>query len=344
MSLYQRAGSPNWYYSFTLDGVRFRGSTGCTARAQALQVEAEARHRAKAQRRRKDPWRLRDCFGAYWVEHAKFARDFAAIEAKLDALSRLLGKNTLISELTNADLMDYRAARQREGLQAHSVNRDFAYLKAALRHAHQMHGQEVAPIAWKAIKAKEPPHRIRFLSRDEYARLLAVCDDGLAKIVKLAVATGLRKTNLLQLEWQQVDLASGLVTVKLKGNKIGRVKLTPASKAALVAGVEDRRGRVFETKNFRKRWEKAVADAKLEDFRFHDLRHTFASWARMAGADIADICEAMHHSSVSVTMRYAHIEPEEHTTAFDRISQQVWSHSASQSGQKRRNSAKISKN
>lgn len=340
MSLYRRKGSPFWQYSFTLGGVRFRGSTGRTCRQEAAQVEAEERHKAKHARRNADPWRLRDCFGAYWMEHAKFARDASAILAKLDALSRLLGKNTLIAHITNADLMDYRAARQREGLQAHSVNRDFAYLKAALRHAHTMHGQQVPPIAWRQIRAKEPPHRVRFLSRDEYARLLAVCDDGMARIVKLAVATGLRKSNLLQLDWSQVDLASNMITVPVKGNKLHRVKLTPAAKAALVAGVEQRRGRVFDTRNFRKRWDKAVAEAQLADFRFHDLRHTCATWMRMAGADLADICEALGHSSVTVTMRYAHIEPEHHVTAFDRISDRVWSHSQSQSPEKRRNSAK----
>jgi integrase len=88
---------------------------------------------------------------------------------------------------------------------------------------------------------------------------------------------------------------------------------------------------VFDTTNFRRRWQNAVKRAGLENFRFHDLRHTFASWARMSGADLADICEALGHSNISVTMRYAHIEPAQHKTAFDRISEMVWSHSESQS-------------
>jgi integrase len=66
--------------------------------------------------------------------------------------------------------------------------------------------------------------------------------------------------------------------------------------------------------------EKALNAGDVEDFRFHDLRHTFASWARQAGADIADICEALGHASISMTMRYAHIKPDEHLTAFDRVS------------------------
>ena len=86
--------------------------------------------------------------------------------------------------------------------------------------------------------------------------------------------------------------------------------------------------------NFRSRWQRAVKAAELVDFRFHDLRHTFASWARMAGADLADICEALGHSDISVTMRHAHIEPIEHRTAFDRFSEGVWAQSETQTAMK----------
>lgn len=335
MSLYKRKGSPFWQYSFAVNGVRFRGSTGCEGKREAQIVEAEKRHEAKNRRTREQPWRLREVFGAYWQEHAKNKKDADGIFRKLTALSRLLGPDKMMADLTNADLMDYRSARRREGLEAHSVNRDFAYLKAALRHANQMHSKPLPALAWAKLRADEPHHRIRFLSRKEYGQLLDQCDEGLQRIVKVAVATGLRKSNLLNLDWREVDLASGLITVTVKGDKQHRVKLTAATKAALVAGVNERKGKVFDTRNFRKRWDNAVQDAGLEDFRFHDLRHTCATWMRMAGADLADICEALGHSSVTVTMRYAHIEPEHHITPFDRISERVWSQSASHTEEKK---------
>jgi integrase len=193
-----------------------------------------------------------------------------------------------------------------------------------------MHGQQIPALAWSRIKLPEPPNRIRFLSRDEYAFLLSVCDPELQKLVKMAVATGLRKANLLYLDWREVDLSSSRITVAVKGDHMHSVRLTSEARAAL-ATVTDRRGKVFDTTNFRRRWQNAVKRAGLENFRFHDLRHTFASWARMSGADLADICEALGHSNISVTMRYAHIEPAQHKTAFDRISEMVWSHSESQS-------------
>lgn len=329
MSLYQRPGSPFWQYSFTFNGARFRGSTGETDKRKAEIVEAERRYEAANRRTHKDPWRLRDCFGAYWNEHAKHKRSSMFVFRKLDALSRILGKDTLITDLTNANILDYRAKRRGEGLQPQSINRDFNCLKAALNHARVMHGQPIPPLAWKHLRAKEPPNRTRFLSRDEYQQLIFVSDPELQRIIRFAVATGLRKDNVLSLDWSEVDLSSAMVTVTVKGDKLHSVKLTSELRAMLSTTTK-RKGKVFDTMNFRRRWARAVKDAELHNFRFHDLRHTFASWARMAGADLADICEALGHSDISVTMRYAHIEPLEHKTAFDRVSEGVWAHSASQ--------------
>lgn len=333
MPVNQREGSPFWQYSFTINGVRFRGSTGCTSKREAELVEAEKRHEARNRRTHKDPWRLRDCFGAYWNEHAKHKRAGMFVFRKLDALSRILGKDILLTDLTNAMLIEYRAKRRGEGLQAHTVNRDFACLKAAMNHARTLHGQEVAVIDWKRLKIKEPHHRIRFLSQDEYQALIAASDPELQRIIRFAVATGLRKDNILSLDWREVDLSSARVTVLIKGDKLHSIRITPEVRAMLATETE-RKGRVFDTRQFRTRWERAVKTAELDDFRFHDLRHTFASWARMAGADLADICEALGHSDVSVMMRYAHIEPINHRTAFDRVSEGVWSQSETQSARK----------
>ncbi len=330
MSLYRRTGSPFWQYSFAVNGVRFRGSTGCASKRDAQIVEAGKRHEIKQRRKHIDAFRLRDCFGAYWDEHAKHTRSAKFVFGKLAALTRILGRETLMNDLTNANLLDYRAKRRGEGLEPHSVNRDLAILKAALNHANQLHGQQIPALAWKRIKVAEPPNRTRFLKQEEFAALIEASDPGLQLIIRFAVATGLRKANVLSLDWREVDLSGAMVTVTVKGDKTHSVALTPELRAALATD-RQRIGKVFDTTNVRKRWEKAVRDAGLEDFRFHDLRHTFASWARQSGADLADIKDALGHSSVAVTMRYAHIEAGQHKTAFDRVAGAVWSHSASQS-------------
>lgn len=343
MSLFRREGSPYWQYSFTVNGVRFRGSTGREGKREAQLVEAELRQQAKDKRTYSDAFRLRECFGSYWNEHAKHKRSAKFVFQKLDALSRILGAETLITDLTNAKVMDYVAKRRgeqaRKGakseeqkaklIQAHSINRDLSILKAALNHVNQLHGQQIPALAWKRLRTKEPEHRTTFLKQEEYAALIAASDPGLQLIIRFACATGLRKANILKLDWKEVDLSASLVTVTVKGDKTHTVRLTPDLRAALSL-INHREGQVFNTVNFRKRWYAALKAAGLEGFRFHDLRHTFASWARIAGADLADIKDALGHSSVAVTMRYAHIEPETHQTAFDRVSGAVWSHSETQ--------------
>lgn len=343
MSLYRRENSPFWQYSFTLNGVRFRGSTGRESKREAQAVEAEIRHKAKQRRTHSDVFRIRECFGAYWNEHASHKRSADFIFQKLDTLSRILGAETMITDLTNAQIMDYIAKRRGEQarkcakseehkqarIQAHSVNRDLSILKAALNHANQLHGQQIPALAWKRLRTPEPPARTRFLRQEEYAALIEAADPALRLIIRFACATGLRKANILNLDWNEVDLSASLVTVNVKGDKTHTVKLTPDLRAAL-ATINHREGLVFMVTNFRKRWYAALKTAGLEGFRFHDLRHTFASWARISGADLADIKDALGHSSVAVTMRYAHIEPETHQTAFDRVSASVWSHSATQ--------------
>lgn len=319
MPVYRRSGSPFWWYSFTIGGRRFRGSTGRTAKREAEEVERDERHRLKQPAGRE--WSLLAVLNAYWAEHARFKRTAGMIETHLAELQSGLGGATIASRITPGALMDYRARRRGTGVQAHSVNREFAYLRAALEHCRQ-HGVQMPAIDWKKLKATEPPGRVRFLSREEYGRLMAAAHESLRPIILCAVTTGLRYGDIYRLDWRQIQLGERVIQIKrTKANKALTIRIGGALMAALsTTPPERRRGKVFTWTGFRRRWEKALRLADVEDFRFHDLRHTFASWARQAGADLADICEALGHSSITMTMRYAHIKPDEQITAFDRVS------------------------
>ena len=98
---------------------------------------------------------------------------------------------------------------------------------------------------------------------------------------------------------------------------LGQMAAERTRAAAQLHRLPGARERVFDRTGFRRRWDSAIKAANLDNVRFHDLRHTFASWARIAGADLATIMEALDHSHISVTMRYAHINPQTHRTAFD---------------------------
>ena len=319
MAVYQRADTPFWWYDFTVNGRRFRGSSGATGKQAAKAVEAVRRQEAAVATPQSGRWRVRTMTGTYLEAHAQHLPSAYTIGYQLENLNSGLGPNLFISELTGEHVINYRAKRRGAGLANASVNRELALLKACINFAATYYGQARPSIVWKGLLLKEPAGRTRFLSTTEYNALMAACDDELRTMILVAVATGLRRDNIESMEWAQINLDHGVASVTLKGGAAHSVKLNAAVVAAL-ARSNDRTGKVFKQPNKRKRWEKARTDARLVDFRFHDLRHTFASWARLAGADIAAICEAMHHSDVKMTMRYAHLTPDSKLTAFDAVS------------------------
>lgn len=336
MPLYRRSGSPFWQYDFTVNGQRFRGSTGETGKREAAKVEDDHKQSAKrslGQRRRE--WNVEMLCAVYWGERAQHKASSATILGQLAQVRRHLGKDRKLSSLTNASIMDYRAKRRGDGLQQQSINREVTILRAAMRYVAEVHGVNVPALKWAALRHDEPSPRQRYLTFEEWANLLAVAHPSIKPILICAVTTGLRKANILTLDWSRVRLSSRRIALTVKGNKIHEVRIVPLLAAALSA-MPDRKGRVFDTRNFEKRWRQAVKDAGLDDFRFHDLRHTFASWARQNGADISDVKEALGHSDISMTMRYAHIRPDAENTAFDRVSDALMAQSAPQSLQERR--------
>lgn len=333
MPVRKRTGSPFYQYSFSINGRRFRGSTRAKTERQAKEVERDQYQRLKKSLAPKADWDLQTVLSTYWHEHAKMTPSSFDIETAFANAQRLLGKGKKTSELTNGDLMDYRARRRGERPRkkkdgapygrfptANSINREFAYLHAAYRHCHRYHKQPMPGIEWKELKAKEPTWRRRFLGRDDEApAFLSALQPHAREIVICAIVTGLRRSNVIGLEWEQVSLSERTIAVTVKGGAEHVVKIAPALMAILSTRAK-RTGRVFDATNFSRHWYAAIKTAGLKNFRFHDLRHTFASWARKAGADLPTLKEALHHSDISMTMRYANVEPDEVETTFDRVS------------------------
>lgn len=328
MSLYQREGSPFWWYDFTVNGQRFRGSTGKETKREAKKVEDDEKRRARDGNKRPAEWRLHDLCRTYYDQHARDKRSAPTILYQLAKLRDIIGKDRRLLSITNATMMDFRQAREREGVSVSSVNREIVILRAAMRFAAEMHEIPVPRLSWTKLMKEEPPHRIRFLSFDEYRALVDSAHVQLRPIIICAVTTGLRKDNILRLDWSQVKLGHRVIQTAIKGNKAHTVRISNQLSAILSTTAPDARtGIVFPCPNFEKRWRAAVKAAAITDLRFHDLRHTFASWARQSGADLADLKEGMGHSDISMTLRYAHIKPDSTETAFDRVSDAIASQS-----------------
>jgi integrase len=220
-----------------------------------------------------------------------------------------------------------RAKKERTGA---AVNRELATLRAMFSKA----------VAWELIEKNpasrvkdfpEPPGRNEFLSVEQATALLKGCHAHLKPIVLCALETGMRKGEILGLKWR--DIRGGLIYLTADRTKNGKPREIPVSDR-LVAELkrlkeEQGKGKVVAATGlvFRSRWtfkrpgsavrdfRDAWAAAKLQagipaSFRFHDLRHTVASWLKMSGADDYTVMEILGHSDFAMMKRYAHLTPE----------------------------------
>jgi integrase len=146
-------------------------------------------------------------------------------------------------------------------------------------------------------------------------------------LVIVALNTGLRRGELFNLIWTDVDLRDKRLTVQGQGSKSGNTRYVPLNDEALSTleawrnGTKNH-GLVFPSpvtgerlNNVRKSWGGIIRKAKIQKFRFHDLRHTFASKLVMAGVDLNTIRELLGHSTMEMTLRYAHLAPEHKAAA-----------------------------
>jgi integrase len=174
-------------------------------------------------------------------------------------------------------------------------------------------------------RPREPRGRVRFLSEDERTRLIAACransEDMLYPLVMLALGTGARQGELMRLRWSDLDLQRRRAVLQetKNGERRTLVLSSPVLEALREWGTVRQLGSdlVFPGRRAtsfpRHAWEKALEVSALEDFTFHGLRHTFASYLAMSGATLAELADALGHKTLAMVKRYAHLS-EQHTS------------------------------
>jgi len=156
----------------------------------------------------------------------------------------------------------------------------------------------------------------------------------LTTIVLLALNTGMRKGEIFNLDWRDVDLVGAQVTVRGEGAKSGQTRYIPLNSEAVDvltswrATTTQPDGYVFPGRgdsddgrldDVKKAWLPVVKAAKLQMFRFHDLRHSFASKLVMAGVDLNTVRELLGHADLKMTLRYSHLAPEHKAAAVAKL-------------------------
>jgi integrase len=207
-----------------------------------------------------------------------------------------------------------------------TTNRYLAALAHALSVAVQEWGWLDDSPMRKIRKPTEPRGRVRFLSDDERERLLKACEESdspyLYTVVVLALSTGARKSEIMNLKWKDVDLNRNRITLEETKNHERRILPLAGHALQLVKDMASVRRidthLLFSSSapdrpaDVRYHWNTALRKAGIENFRFHDLRHTAASALAMNGASLAEIADVLGHKTLQMVKRYAHLS-EAHT-------------------------------
>ena len=251
----------------------------------------------------------------------------------------------LLSDLTSSliseqrDLLCERVTIRKTKISNARVNRYMAALSTAISTAvKEWEWMEDNPLR-KIPKLKEPRGRVRYLSDEERELLLTACRDShntdLYLTVILAMSTGGRQSEIWGLRWEFVDLQNGFVT--FEETKNDEPRSVPLAGHAFELMMERSKVPRIDTdlvfpspKNpqnhfdFRSPFLKALKEAQIANFRWHDLRHCAASYLVMAGVDMRTVAEILGHKTLQMTQRYTHLSPEHLKDAVAKMNHKIF--------------------
>jgi integrase len=264
-----------------------------------------------------------------YVENYRGQKCFSRLKYYLMVEYRAAFGDRRLSEISYLDLETYRNRRKATPTRTgkprtdSTVNRQISTLRHMLNKAVEWGMLEISPFnngSWLLLK--ENNHRLRFLTESEIEALLKACDDlktyHLKPILETALLTGMRRGELLSLKWEQIR--NGVIY--LTETKSGKARQIPINDRLAEVLKEVRRGNQLKSPyvfcdsqgrrfmEVKRSFASACRKAGIEAFRFHDLRHTFASELFMIGASLKAVQELLGHASLAMTMRYAHLSHE----------------------------------
>jgi integrase len=237
---------------------------------------------------------------------------FFGADAPFDGITKALLSEALEDYADTEGRLNRGGKTMRAGRPSNStVNRRLAVFRAIYLKARDEWDVPVSNIVFKVHKRKEPKERVRHCTVAQAKAILEALPERGQLVVGFALATGCRKDEIATLEWPRVNYETMQAEVFTKDGGTRFVDLNAAALNVLARCTrpkpDDPCQLVFDTTNLRKDWEAAVVAAGLTDFRFHDLRHTAATWVGRAGADITSVMRMLGHSRVETTMKYRHV-------------------------------------
>ena len=328
MSLYRRKDSASWWVK--LPAIRGESGPLQVSTGTAEKRKAQEFHdRLKAERWEQEklgakPRRTWEEAALKFLDETTHKRTHERDKSILRWLDDHLGGRYL-DEIDRALIDHIKATRAKLATQS-TANRYLAVIRTVLRKAcHEWEWTERVP---KVSLFQEQEGRIRALTQEEFGRLLKELPPHLADMALFSVATGLRQGNVRLLEWSQVDLVRLHAWITPEKHKNGRAHAVPLNEVAMnvlqkqigkhPAYVFVYRGQPVVSVST-KAWTNALERAGIENFRWHDLPHTFATWHRQAGTPTHELQRLGGWKTLSMVERYAHVAPEGLQAAASRL-------------------------
>lgn len=327
--IYKR-GNVYWIRYAGLDGRIIRESSG-SEKYRAAETLLIRRRQGIKEGKAPEIKQIKNCTFSELTEQylvwAERQRSFRSKQGFVSQLNEKYGPlplrrfNTMLVEQLQTE-------RLQKGNKPSTVNRLLATLKHMFSKAVEwdMVEEETLKRIRKARLLQENNRRLRYLNRDECLDLINACNAHLGPIVITALNTGMRKAEILGLRWDQVDLKHGFILLEITKNGGRRdIPINDTLRVTLQGIIprldvpyvfcDPRNGKALQ--DVKRSFATALRKAKLHDFHFHDLRHTFASHLVMASVDITTVKELLGHKTLTMTLRYAHLAPSHRVNAVN---------------------------
>jgi len=323
MAVYKRPTSPHYHFDFQFAGVRYHGSTGCSTKAKAQAFEREKRHAAALRLQTREHITLNEACGLY-QDKVQQLSSWPTMRYMLKELVFGLGASRCLSDVSMIDLQKFFSKRAKSRSIA-SINREIENARAVWRHADRCRFDVGAMPDWRSLKRKEVRKPPRELGKTEEVSLFEHLRSDVRDAVDFMLKSGWRRGEVLNLKWVDCDLEHGTAITRIKGGDTVRRPLTQTLRMIIErqpraseyvftyvcqrANGKRRRGQRYplSATALRKPFAAALEAAGIAGFRTHDLRHTCGTRIVRQTGSLAAAKEALKHTSISTTLRYAHV-------------------------------------
>lgn len=329
MAVYRKG--KNYFIDFYVNGRRKRESIGESKKLAEIVFKKRKVEVAEGKFldiKKQEKIKFEDFADEYLRMHSVQNKSYREDVNNIKILKRFFGGRYL-NEITALDVEKYKAERIKTVKPA-TVNRGLAVLRSMYNRA----------IEWKKIKEnpcntvrlfKENNQRLRYLEQAEINKLLDNCSGNLKGIVTVAVFTGMRRGEILNLKWTDCDFQRDVI--RLTDTKNDEIRAIPMNEQIKTALIRIRRhptspyifckcdGSPYGDVD--KSFFTALKKSDIIEFHFHDLRHTFASQLVMSGVDLNTVRELMGHKSLAMTLRYSHLSSDHKRRAVDILGQRM---------------------